>query len=256
MFILKKFTCDKAFLYRLFAYLAGLLILALGITLNTKTGLGVSPIISVSYSISTINNWNFGNMTLVLYAIFVIVEMVLHTFVYLREKKENLKLRLLLDLLQFPLSLFFTRFLNLFSALIPDLGDAYGDQFAGSFAGRVCFLIVAIILTGIGAAISLNMRLIPNPGDGIVQAISDTVHASVGLTKNCFDIFNISVTICVGLLSSGKLIGIGLGTVLAVIGVGRVIAVFNHFCFKPMNLLAGLETAAQEAIPVDLEAAE
>ena len=30
----------------------------------------------------------------------------------------------------------------------------------------------------------------------------------------------------------------------------------NHFCFKPMNLLAGLETAAQEAIPVDLEAAE
>lgn len=103
---------------------------------------------------------------------------------------------------------------------------------------------------------SLNMRLIPNPGDGIVQAISDTVHASVGLTKNCFDIFNISITICVGLLSSGKLIGIGLGTVLAVIGVGRVIAVFNHFCFKPMNLLAGLETAAQEAIPVDLEAAE
>lgn len=256
MFILKKFTCDKAFLYRLFAYLAGLLILALGITLNTKTGLGVSPIISVSYSISTINNWNFGNMTLVLYAIFVIVEMVLHTFVYLREKKENLKLRLLLDLLQFPLSLFFTRFLNLFSALIPDLGDAYGDQFAGSFVGRVCFLIVAIILTGIGAAMSLNMRLIPNPGDGIVQAISDTVHASVGLTKNCFDIFNISVTICVGLFSSGKLIGIGLGTVLAVIGVGRVIAVFNHFCFKPMNLLAGLETTAQETIPVDLEAAE
>lgn len=122
--------------------------------------------------------------------------------------------------------------------------------------GRVYFLIVAIILTGIGAAMSLNMRLIPNPGDGIVQAISDTVHASVGLTKNCFDIFNISVTICVGLFSSGKLIGIGLGTVLAVIGVGRVIAVFKHFCFKPMNLLAGLETAAQETIPVDLEAAE
>lgn len=60
-------------------------------------------------------------------------------------KKENLKFRLLLDLLQFPLSLFFTRFLNLFSALIPDLRDAYSDQFAGSFAGRVCFLIVAII---------------------------------------------------------------------------------------------------------------
>lgn len=240
---MKKVFCDRAFVYRMLSYLAGLLILALGITLNTKTGLGVSPIISVSYSISTINNWNFGNMTLVLYAIFVVVEMVLHAFVYVREKREGLKLRLLLDLLQFPLSLFFTRFLNLFSAMIPDLGATYPDRFAGSFAGRVCFLVLAIVLTGIGAAISLNMRLIPNPGDGIVQAISDTVHKNVGLTKNCFDVFNISITICVGLLARGQLIGIGLGTVLAVIGVGRVIAVFNHFCFTPMNLLAGLEVA-------------
>ena len=29
----------------------------------------------------------------------------------------------------------------------------------------------SIILTGVGAAMSLNMRIIPNPGDGIVQAI-------------------------------------------------------------------------------------
>ena len=33
-------------------YLAGLAILALGITLNTKTGLGVSPIIAVAYAVS------------------------------------------------------------------------------------------------------------------------------------------------------------------------------------------------------------
>lgn len=40
-------------------YVAGLLLLAMGIILNTKTGLGVSPIISVAYSIG--NQWNeFG----------------------------------------------------------------------------------------------------------------------------------------------------------------------------------------------------
>lgn len=38
-------------------YLAGLAILALGITLNTKTGLGVSPIIAVSELWGT----DFGN---------------------------------------------------------------------------------------------------------------------------------------------------------------------------------------------------
>lgn len=65
--------------YRVIFYLAGLLILAFGITLNTKTGLGVSPIISVSFSISTILDVNFGDMTFLWYAIFVLIEVLLHT---------------------------------------------------------------------------------------------------------------------------------------------------------------------------------
>lgn len=79
---------------------------------------------------------------------------------------------------------------------------------------------------------SLNMRLIPNPGDGIVQAIADTVHKSVGFTKNCFDLFNICITITVGLVCQGHLIGIGLGT---------VVAVFNHCLKRKMDELAVME---------------
>ena len=45
---------QKQKFYRAGFYILGLLILAMGLTLNTKAGLGVSPIISVSYSISTI----------------------------------------------------------------------------------------------------------------------------------------------------------------------------------------------------------
>lgn len=45
-------------------YLLGLLILALGIMLNTKANLGVSPIISVPYSISHIIGFNFANFFL------------------------------------------------------------------------------------------------------------------------------------------------------------------------------------------------
>ena len=41
---------QKNYIYRGGFYLVGLLVLALGISLNTKTGLGVSPIISVSWS--------------------------------------------------------------------------------------------------------------------------------------------------------------------------------------------------------------
>lgn len=242
----------RTIFFRGLYYIAGLLLLALGITLNTKTGLGVSPIISVSYSISTISGLNFGNMTLILYALFVVAEMLLHIIrnkkriknegdVLLHANKMNMKLVLLMDILQIPLSLVFTRFLNVFSACIPDLQQAYPDSFAGSFGGRLVFLLLAIALTGIGAAMSLNMRIIPNPGDGIVQAIADCTGKGVGFTKNCFDVLNISITIAVGLAFAGQIIGIGLGTVLAVVGVGRTIAVFNHFCMEKMNSHAGMD---------------
>lgn len=68
----------KQMVYRLMIYLSGLLILALGLTLNTKAGLGVSAIISVSYCISLVLQLNFGDVTLGLYVVFVIIEMILH----------------------------------------------------------------------------------------------------------------------------------------------------------------------------------
>ena len=88
---------------------------------------------------------------------------------------------------------------------------------------------------------SLNMRIIPNPGDGIVQAIADTIHKSVGFTKNCFDLTNITITIILSFVFAGHLVGVGIGTVLAMIGVGRTIAVFNHFTYRKTKVLAGLE---------------
>ena len=79
-------------------YILGMVVLAAGITLNTKTGLGVSPIISVAYCVSQIFELNFGDMTFVLYGIFVVVQL------FLRERRERLA-----TLLQFPLSLVFSR---------------------------------------------------------------------------------------------------------------------------------------------------
>ena len=210
----------KNLFLRIVFYFAGLLILALGIILNTKSGLGVSPIISVAYSITTIGGFNFGNITFLLYSAFVVVEIVLHIFRNHRYSGEaggaiapaahrDLKLVLVMDLLQLPLSLVFTRFMNLFSALLPTPSD--------NMPSRLLVLAAGIILTGIGAAMSLNMRIIPNPGDGIVQATS------------------------IGLLFAHKLIGIGLGTVIAVLGVGRVIAVFNRLFMNKMTAAAGVE---------------
>lgn len=241
----------KQYLARIGFYMLGFLILALGIILNTKAGLGVSPIISVAYSISTIFSFDFGNTTFCLYAVFVVVEMIIHTARTRKEAKhaakalshaaqKNIRLVLLMDLLQLPVSLIFTRFFNLFGSLIPDFETAYAGTFWGSMAGRLLVLILAIILTGIGAAMSVDVRLVPNPGDGIVQAISDTVHKGMGLCKNLFDIGCIITTTVLGFLLAGKPVGIGIGTILAMIGVGRVVALYNHLFLARMKQATGL----------------
>lgn len=236
---------------RALVYILGLLILAMGLTLNTKAGLGVSPIISISYAVSEISGHNFGNTTLALYALFVLIEMILHAIRIKRQKKHSneilkhaektdAKLIFLMDFLQFPLSIVFTRFLNLYSALVPDI-QAEGKNAAVLFGIRLLVLALALILTGIGAALSLNMRIVPNPGDGIVQAIADCIHKSIGFTKNCVDVTCVTITVIMSLVCSGKLHGIGIGTIIAMIAVGRIIAVFNHFTKEKLIKLTGVE---------------
>ena len=157
---------------------------------------------------------------------------------YLTDRKEAkyIGMYIIRDALQIPVSIVFTRFLNVFSALIPSVHN--------NIVLQIIVLLLAVLLTGIGAAMSLNMRIIPNPGDGIVQAISDTTRLKgrtgkgVGFCKNCFDIFNVCTTFLIGLFTGHILLGLGLGTILSMIGVGRVIAVFNKLFKERMEAVA------------------
>lgn len=213
--------------FRWLIYSLGMAVLALGITLNTKTALGVSPIISVAYSVSQIFSLNFGDMTFLLYVLFVIVQL------FLRDKKERIA-----TLLQIVVSLIFSRFLNLFDLLIPYSGADHG------MAANLALLGLAILLTGAGVAMTVDMRLVPNPGDGIVQAIAERIGRDQGFTKNIFDMGCVLATAAVGLVCSGEVIGIGIGTIAAMIGVGRAIALVNHFFKDRMQTAAGLARPA------------
>lgn len=220
-------------------YVVGMFLLAAGLTLNTKTGLGVSAIVGVPYAISEIWNLNFGNVTFVVYILFVAVQAGLHIRMGVGSRA-RLSGILLRDILQLPVSLLFTRVMNLISAWVPLLREAYPERFFGSFCGRILVLLFAVILTGVGAAMTLNMRLVPNPGDGIVQVLAERFGKPVGTMKNWFDVSCVILTLLLGLLFVGSIVGVGLGTLAAALGVGRVIHSFEHFCKAGMRELAGL----------------
>ena len=201
----------KPKLYRWGFYILGMIILALGLTLNTKTGLGVSPIVSVAYSISEIWGLNFGDATFWLYALFVVVQL------FLRPRREWPA-----TLMQLVVSLVFSRFLNLFSARI-----AY-DCAQSPMILNVVLLLLAILCTGIGVSLTVNMRLSPNAGDGIVQAIAQKAGWDQGLGKNVFDICCVTFTCILSFAAAGRIIGVGVGTLAAMVGVGRAVALCNR----------------------------
>lgn len=216
-------------------YIAGLVLLALGLVLNTKTGMGASPIVSIALCVSTLTGGSFANWTLAWYCVLVLAEMALHLL------RRRGRLCLVMDLLQLPLSLVFTRFMGLFSGSIPDFSTECAGSFWGTLGGRTLVLAAAIVLTGVGAAMSLDMRLIPNPGDGVVQSIADFLGLSVGTTKNCVDICCVCVSLAAGLAVRGTVVGVGAGTLLAMVGVGRCIALFNRLALPRLRAAAGLE---------------
>ena len=62
---------------RIGIYLLGLLILGCGIDLNTKTQLGVSPIISVAYNIAYLTHNPIGVKTFIKNVLLLIIQSIL-----------------------------------------------------------------------------------------------------------------------------------------------------------------------------------
>ena len=122
---------------------------------------------------------------------------------------------LVLTLLQLPLSVLFTGVMHIAQDAI--------EVEAFPLPARLGFLALAIVFTGIGAAMTLKMKLIPNPGDGFVQTLAEKTGKPLGTMKNIVDIVRPLATAARWSLASvmGKLGGCGDGSVMAMLGVGR-----------------------------------
>lgn len=234
----------KQWCFRWFFYCIANLLLALGITCNLKTGLGVSPLVSLPHSISLITGTNVGNMTLYYYALITILQLIVRGYRQKRDPQDprEHKKRQWLILLQIPFAIAFTRCMNVFSDMIAFTPQNFGQQ--------LLVLAAAIVCTGIGAAISVSMRIIPNPYDGFVDMVGELSGKGMGFAKNLLDLINIAIAFFINLASGHFLMSIGLGTVCTVIFCGRVIALFNLLVKDKLTSRAGLSRATRN-IPAE-----
>ena len=207
--------------FRVLIYVAGLIILSTGISLSTKTGLGISTVTAPCYAVSQSFGWNFSLTIFVPYAFMVIAQFII------KGKKRTWR-----DLLQFPVSIAFSSFVGCFGFLIPIHFEHLWQN--------LILMAVGVVLTGVGIAMMVDMQIVPNPPDGLVDAISVAVNKDMGLIKNILDACCVVIALFVDLVFNKALVSVGIGTIFAMIFIGRTVAVFNRFFKVKIQRTAGL----------------
>lgn len=205
-------------------YALGVVLVCIGVAMSSRLALGVATVCAPPYSISEKFGFSFSTMLLVLYLLMVAAEFVMKG--KQREKR---------DLLQIPISFAFSAVMgwmevNLFAAL---------DE--NTFAVRLALYVLAVITFSVGSALMIPMRLIPNPADGFTDAVRIVTKKDLGFAKNLVDAACVLVGILLDLVLHGTIISIGIGTLIAMVLSGRVIAVFNRIFLQKMLRLSSLD---------------
>ena len=169
---------------RIIVYVVGMLILAFGIVLNTRSGLGVAAVASFPFAINQITGISLGNASMIMYLALVVVELVLL-------RKADLKI-----ILQIPFSIVFGWVLDFINNNL--------SIHATSFIGGLIVLLSAIAIIATGVFMAVKSDLILNPVDGAVKTISDVSKVKFGRVKIIFDATFVTLTITVSLIYTGS----------------------------------------------------
>lgn len=83
--------------------------------------------------------------------------------------------------------------------------------------------------------LTVQCNFVVTPVEGIVSTISKVFHLDFGMVKNCFDISMIVITVALCLVLQQPIIGIGVGTILSALILGRLISLYGRklTLFKP-----------------------
>ena len=206
-------------------YVAGMSVQGLGLYLNARCGLGTSALLGAAYVLGLFWNVSFGDATKIIFAVYIAAQFVVRGW-----KGKQWR-----DLLQLPVAIFIGEVFNLLDAVFPT------ELVMSSWALRILVLVCAVTFNGIGATLAVNMRLIPSPGDGIVQALADRTGLEMGKMKRIADCTLVAAAAILSFVLFGRLEGVGIGTIVAMFAVGKIISKCNGLFGDKIRTAAGMQ---------------
>lgn len=201
---------------RWFYYILGLNLIAFAVVLYIRYDLGVAAFSSVMYAIAEIYGISMGTASILCYLILVAVQCLLVRRVTME------------FVLEIPLSFAFGLLIDLYDFLIPVID--------GGFAMRLTLYCLTLFVTALGVFLCVKTDLVLTPVDGIVKTISEVFRLRFSLVKNGFDISLVLVTAVLCLVNHTPFYGIGIGTVISAICLGRIIKIYETYLFVNASL--------------------
>ena len=225
---------------RISAFSGSILMTALGIDLITVASLGTSPISSVPLVVSLYTPWTFGQLTFVLNMAFIALQIALLRHLFRP-----------VELLQVVVNFVFSAAIDFFMHAMAGLQGL-------SWPLALALLIAGCATLAFGICIEVASQVLMVPGDGAVKAIAQTGKWRMGTTKVVFDSTMVTLAVILSFLYGGlgTLTGLGIGTLISAMLVGRFVNLFNgrvFFIERLARLSLGDETKAAGSLSQEIQ---
>ena len=207
---------NKLFVKRCLLLIFGLLIMAYGVSLSIKAGLGTSPISSLPYTISQLAPLSVGTATIAMHCALILLQILL-----LRRKYNPLQL------MQLPVALLFGSLTDLTLMSIQNLAPC-------SYIEQWIYCLLGVLLVGIGVSCEVKANVIPLAGEGFILAVCKTFSLPFPPIKICFDCTLVALSCILGFAYQGNLIGVREGTIAAALLVGVVAKQITKWIMDPL----------------------
>lgn len=201
---------------RLLIYISGLFLLALGVAFSIKSGLGVSPVTSFPFALSLVLSRDVGLMSTIVFSFYVLFQIVL--------LRRNFQLK---NLFQLAIASLFGFFVTLSNTIIMPLSPE-------GYFGQLALLGISLVLIAIGIIFYLAANVIPMPPEGFVLALQRVTKVPFSRVKVLFDVTSVSLAGLLLIFFHGNVIGLREGTVIAALGVGKLIGIFSKWIKPPI----------------------
>ena len=195
----------------------GLVVMAYGVSLSIKAGLGTSPISSLPYTVSQLTPLTVGTATIAMHCTLILLQILL-----LRRDYRPVQL------LQLPVALLFGSLTDLTLMSLQALNPStYIEQW-------ICCLL-GILLVGFGVSCEVNADVIPLAGEGFILAVCRAFSRPFPPVKIGFDCTLVALACLLGFACRGELVGVREGTVVAALLVGLVSRQVTKWLIGPLT---------------------